>query len=184
MLALGCFLAPSAGQAAASHVSCGATITADTTLDNDLVDCPTNGIIIAADDVTLDLNGHTIDGDGTPDSACDPIHDFCDFGVAFDNRDGVTVRDGSIREFEGGLLAFKTRDSRLIKLSTARNRFGNIGVAASSLVLVRKCSGDASQPPARATAWACSTRATSELWTAPSAVTLMLGSSRSVPRTA
>jgi hypothetical protein len=128
----------------AHHISCGETITADTTLDADLIDCPNNGVIIAADDVTLDLNGHTIDGDGTADSACDPVHDFCDFGVAFENRDGVTVRDGSIREFEGGLLAFKTRDSRLIKLSTPRNHFGNIGVANSSRVLVRQCSGDRS----------------------------------------
>ena len=54
----------------ASHVSCGDTITADTTLDNDLVDCPNNGIVIGADDVTLDLNGHTIDGDGGPVKRC------------------------------------------------------------------------------------------------------------------
>ena len=46
-------------------MSCGDTITTDTTLDSDLVDCPTNGIVIGADNVTLDLNGHTIDGDGT-----------------------------------------------------------------------------------------------------------------------
>jgi hypothetical protein len=60
-LAAAC-LALTAGQASASHVSCGDTITADTTLDSDLVDCPSNGIVIGADDITLDLNGHTIDG--------------------------------------------------------------------------------------------------------------------------
>ena len=53
------------GQASASHVSCGDEITADTTLDSDLVDCPGNGIVIGADDITLDLNGHLVDGDGT-----------------------------------------------------------------------------------------------------------------------
>lgn len=131
-------------EAASKQAQCGDTITVDTTLDSDLVNCPNNGIIIAADDVTLDLNGHTIDGDGTPDSACDPVHDFCDFGVAFEKHDGVTVKDGSIGEFEGGLLAFKTRDSRLLKLATARNTFGDIGVAASARVLVRGCSGDRS----------------------------------------
>jgi hypothetical protein len=31
------------GRALASHVSCGDTITADTTLDSDLADCPNNG---------------------------------------------------------------------------------------------------------------------------------------------
>ena len=45
-------------------VECGDTITADTTLDSDLTGCPNNGIVIGADDITLDLNGHTISGDG------------------------------------------------------------------------------------------------------------------------
>jgi len=48
-------------QALAGPVSCGDTITTDTTLDSGLLDCPNNGIVIGADDITLDLNGHTID---------------------------------------------------------------------------------------------------------------------------
>ena len=32
---------PGASHASASHVSCGDTVTADTTLDSDLVNCPT-----------------------------------------------------------------------------------------------------------------------------------------------
>ena len=58
------------GQALASHVSCGDTITTDTTLDSDLVNCPNNGIVIGADNITLDLNGHTIDGDGRRVDSC------------------------------------------------------------------------------------------------------------------
>ena len=46
-------------------MNCGDTITADTMLDGDLIDCPNHGIVIGADDITLDLNGHRIDGDGT-----------------------------------------------------------------------------------------------------------------------
>ena len=65
-------------QALASHVGCGDTITADTTLDSDLVNCPNNGIVIGAEDVTLDLNGHRIDGDGTPAAGC--ARGFCDGG--------------------------------------------------------------------------------------------------------
>ena len=41
-------------QASAGHVSCGDTITTDTTLDSDLLDCPSNGIVIGAADITLD----------------------------------------------------------------------------------------------------------------------------------
>ena len=32
--------------------------------------CPNHGIVIAADDVTLDLNGHLVDGDGAPAANC------------------------------------------------------------------------------------------------------------------
>ena len=78
----------------ASHVYCGDTITTDTTLDTDLIDCPSNGIVIGADDITLDLNGHVIDGDGTEFAGCGN-REFCDVGVLDIDHDGVTVRDGS-----------------------------------------------------------------------------------------
>ena len=59
-------------QAANTQPNCGDTITADTRLDGDLVDCPNNGIVIGADDITLDLNGHRIDGDGSPGCRVQP----------------------------------------------------------------------------------------------------------------
>ena len=43
------------GQALASHVGCGDTITTDTTLDSDLVNCPNNGIIRPRDRADLDV---------------------------------------------------------------------------------------------------------------------------------
>ena len=52
--------------AAVQQLSCGDTITTDTKLHRDLVNCPNNGIVIGANNVTLDLNGHRIDGDGKP----------------------------------------------------------------------------------------------------------------------
>ena len=80
-------------------LSCGDTITVDTTLDRDLLDCPNNGIVIGADDITLDLNGHTISGDGKPFKAC-PEREICDVGVLNDGHDGVTVRNGSVGQFD------------------------------------------------------------------------------------
>jgi parallel beta-helix repeat protein len=141
MSAFACGLEIGGGQASAAQVGCGDTITTDATLHKDLVNCPNNGILIGADNVTLNLNGHTIDGDGTPDSGCDPVTDFCDIGVAFEH-DGVTVKHGSVREFEGGILAFRTRHTRLLRLSTSRIHFGGIGVASSARILVRNSSGD------------------------------------------
>ena len=48
--------------ALASQVRCGDVITQDTRLEADLVNCPGDGIVIGADHVALDLNGHVIDG--------------------------------------------------------------------------------------------------------------------------
>jgi hypothetical protein len=48
----------------AVHASCGQTITADTTLESDLTKCTGPAIRIGADDITIDLNGHTITGKG------------------------------------------------------------------------------------------------------------------------
>jgi len=80
------------GPALASHVSCGDRITTDTMLDSDLVNCPDNGIVIGADNITLDLNGHTIDGDGTLVDPC-PEGETCDVGV--DNSAGHSASRSS-----------------------------------------------------------------------------------------
>ncbi len=130
-----------AGEAVASHVSCGDTITADTTLDSDLVDCPSNGIVIGADDITLDLNGHRIDGDGEPFEPC-PEDEFCDVGVANDGHDGVTVRDGSVREFAVGAFVLRARDNRVLDISSSRNLLFGIFVAEVARSLVRDSSGN------------------------------------------
>jgi parallel beta-helix repeat protein len=123
---------------------CGDTITTDTTLHKDMVDCPNDGILIGADNVTLNLNGHTIDGNGTPAAGCNPVTDFCDFGVGFENHHGITVKNGSIREFVGGLGAFTSRHARLLDISASRNRVVGITLGGDARILVRNCSGDRS----------------------------------------
>ena len=60
------------GVAQAKVLHCGDVITANTKLTSDLVNCPDNGLVIGADNITLDLNGHVIDGDGTPPPSCPP----------------------------------------------------------------------------------------------------------------
>jgi large repetitive protein len=108
------------GQALASHVSCGETITTDTTLDSDLVNCPNNGIIIGASNIILDLNGHTIDGDGTPVDPC-PEGEACDVGVL--NRAGydrLTIVGGTIRQFGVGIV---------VEAGAAHNRLHHLTVS-------------------------------------------------------
>jgi parallel beta-helix repeat protein len=123
-LAAAC-LALTAGQASASHVSCGDTITADTTLDSDLVDCPSNGIVIGADDITLDLNGHTIDGDDEPFEPC-PVDQPCDIGVLNEGHDAVTIEGGTVRDFGPGVVVVRAKRNRLRDVAAVGNAFEGI----------------------------------------------------------
>src|SRR2546427_5645721 len=112
------FMALSAGQALASHVSCGATITTDTKLDSDLTNCSGDGIVIGADNISLNLDGHTIEGTGG--------------GTGIDDsagRDGVTIENGSVEGFEQGIVLVGASDNRLRKLTVADNALAGIALA-------------------------------------------------------
>jgi large repetitive protein len=130
-LTAGGFVSVSEAQAAASDVSCGETITTDTQLDSDLLNCPNNGIVIGADDVTLDLNGHIIDGDGTEFADCPP-DEPCDIGVVDFDHHGVTIKGGRVREFGFGANVVGATDSRVSRLAFSNNLFSGLLVVDSS----------------------------------------------------
>jgi parallel beta-helix repeat protein len=114
VLTAGLVLAPAVTPAAAEHVQCGDVITQDTTLDSDLIDCPAEGLSIGADGVTLDLGGHLVDGGGG------------NVGIPnFAGYDGVTVRNGVIRDFADGLRIFDTTGSVVSDLDIVTSRFGH-----------------------------------------------------------
>lgn len=120
------------------RLACGDTITVDTTLHADLVDCPNNGVVIGADDITLDLNGHTIDGDA---DLVDPCTDgeACDIGV--DNTSGysgLTIVGGTIRDFGLGVFVLGARQNRLTHLSVARHIFVGVLIIESRRIRVRR----------------------------------------------
>jgi hypothetical protein len=84
-LALGGLVAFGAGQASASHVSCGDVITENTRLDSDLDCFDSDGpaLVIGADRVRLDLGGHRIQlGFG--------------IGVLNEGHDKVRIEDGNV----------------------------------------------------------------------------------------
>jgi parallel beta-helix repeat protein len=83
-------VAPSKARAQGG-VYCGAYITQNVTLQHDLYGCVHGGITIAKSGVTVDLNGHTITGLGEGD------------GIAAAGVTGVTVKNGSVVNFEAGL---------------------------------------------------------------------------------
>ena len=131
---------------APSGPSCGDTITADTKLTSDLVDCPSNGIVIGADDITFDLNGHTIAGDDELVTRC-PEDEPCDVGVANDGHDGVTVRNGSVRDFASGLFVWMARENRIVDVSSSSNQFFGFVFAESTRSVIRGSSGDENPEP-------------------------------------
>src|SRR5688572_24588742 len=108
------------------NVSCGETITTDTTLANDLTDCPGNGIVIGADDITLDLNGHTVDGTFVPEECPPgpPPPGCVSNGVHSEGHEAVTVKGGSVQEFGSGVWLAEGADHRLRQLSVSDNGDG------------------------------------------------------------
>src|SRR5262249_12531130 len=86
-LAVATAAAPAVGATGTTAVHCGQTLTSSVRLANDLSGCPDEGLIIGADNITIDLNGHTVAGDGQPVADCAPDA-FCDIGL--DNTAGHT----------------------------------------------------------------------------------------------
>jgi parallel beta-helix repeat protein len=123
-------LAMNAERADGHHVQCGDTITRDTKLDRDLVECPEAGVIIGSDNITLDLGSHTLDGDSSYVGSSDetPV----EYGV--DNQaghSGLIVRNGTVQDFYHGLQLSSVTGNRIRDLGLARNDVG-IDMAGSS----------------------------------------------------
>ncbi len=119
------------GHASGPQPSCGDTITVDTRLVKDLVNCPNNGIVIGADNITLNLNGHVIDGDGAEFADCPP-DEACDIGVLDFDHHGVTIKDGKVGEFTFGVLVVGGSDSHVTRLVLKDHFFSGLLVAESS----------------------------------------------------
>lgn len=100
-------LAPLAAAAPAhAQTACGATVTASLTLAADLTDCPGDGLVVGADNVTIDLGSRTIDGTGATGSV----------GVRMAGRRGVRIVGGTIREFATGISLTRSDRNRLTRV--------------------------------------------------------------------
>jgi hypothetical protein len=88
--------APAAGAAPA----CGDVVVADVVLEADLTGCET-GLVVGADGVTIDLNGHSIEGQSV----------LLGSGIEAIARSGITVKNGRISGFSTGVRLFDTSAS-------------------------------------------------------------------------
>ena len=92
-----------------TSVSCGQTLTKSTTLTNDLTNCPGTGLIVGADNITVDLNGHTIDGTNNKS------------GIDNERHANVKIVNGMITDFRAaGINLFGARGNVLRKLTVRR----------------------------------------------------------------
>jgi parallel beta-helix repeat protein len=107
---------------AAARVACGETITKNTALVADVGPCPGDGIIIGADNITLNLNGHTISGTAGPG-------DGNAAGVRLANRTGVTLtglpgqsgKQGTITGFDAGVFINRGSGNTIENLTIVDN---------------------------------------------------------------
>jgi parallel beta-helix repeat protein len=70
-------------------VTCGQTLTSSVRLANSLAGCPGDGLVIGADNITVDLAGHSIRGVNAAGSE----------GVVDDGHRGARIRNGTISTF-------------------------------------------------------------------------------------
>jgi len=83
---------------AGTRVACGARINRNTTLASDVGPCRGDGIVVTADNITLNLNGHRVFGNAAPEAQ----GDFA--GIRLLRTTGVTVTGGTVDHFAAGVV--------------------------------------------------------------------------------
>lgn len=96
---------------------CGQTISESVTLTEDIADCPGDGIIIGAHGITLDGDGHKIQGGNGR------------YGIVVKNKRYVTIKNLFVEGFEQGLILKGSKENHL---HTNRIMKNGIGISLSS----------------------------------------------------
>ena len=102
--------------------SCGDTVTSDYTMASDLGPCSSHGLIIGADDITLDCGGHSITGDGGTGN----------IGISFNSRTGVTIKNCRLSGFGYGIYSANSNSSTLTDIDASYNSQSGIRLSAGS----------------------------------------------------
>ena len=146
-------------------VGCGEFVTHSIALTNDLIDCPGHGLIVGANDITIDLDGHVIDGIGL------------DAGVLNNGYDSVTVTDGHIHEFDYGVQLNPGTSQNVVTGAAGREQPGGRHRASPTPTRTAWATRSATtRSPATATASAssaaratpsCATTRSAPTWTTP-----------------
>jgi len=106
------FAVPPTGESPAppvpAAVLCGQVLTQSTLVTNDLFGCLGDGLVIGAPRIIVDLDGHTIDGVGLG------------IGILNDGYASVTVRNGTVEDFDYGIWLLPETSLNVVELLTLR----------------------------------------------------------------
>jgi hypothetical protein len=94
-----------------------------------LTNCPGNGLVAGADGITIDLNGHTLDGAGNAMTCDRPERPRT--GVDASGHDGVTVSNGTVQQFATGVSAGSASNGRVHHLTLRENPLGGVVLASA-----------------------------------------------------
>jgi parallel beta-helix repeat protein len=105
----------------ADQIVCGQVLTRSTTITNSLAACAGDGLVIGASGITVDLNGHTIQGTGLG------------VGITNNGHDDVTIRNGAVLDFDHGVLLNPgTERNSVTGLTLSRNEWSAVQLNAAS----------------------------------------------------
>jgi len=119
-----------------SHADCGRVITGTTTLTRNIGPCATDGLVVGADGITLNLGRQRVfgfDGAGSGNEA----------GIRVTGKTGVQILNGTVSGFDAGVVLD-----------------GGGSHTVSNLTTVTTSVPTTSSPRRWATGWSCSTRPT------------------------
>ncbi|WP_458720935.1 NosD domain-containing protein [Candidatus Nitrosocosmicus sp. R] len=109
-----------------TSLSCGQVIKQSVKLTANL-DCKTDGIIVGADGITIDLNGFTLSGPGEKSSKV---------GIMFADNDGVTVQGpGTIKSFQAGALFSGGEDNKISRVTFTENEIAVFETGSKNVVI-------------------------------------------------
>ena len=104
--------------AAAAPVACGSVVTSNLTLRADLVGCSGDGLVVGANGIRIDLNGHEVSGLKAPGSV----------GIRNVGHNGVRIESskpfGTISEFDVGISVTGASRTTVSKVLTRATRLG------------------------------------------------------------
>jgi hypothetical protein len=100
--------------------SCGQVITQNVILTSNLNCAETDGLIVNAGNIVVDLNGHTISG---PDVDSD-TKTSSKVGIMIPNVNNVVVQDGTIEGFQAGVLMTGSQNVEVKGMVVKNNQIG------------------------------------------------------------